>query len=99
MHRSGQSYKKFARDKLSVRTIIPAKHGRPTSKPASGRYRRLMQLHFDAETYRQRSQVETVMSMIKRRQGNFVRGKSEGSRHRELHLMVLTHNVMILWWA
>lgn len=89
----------FARDKLRLRTIIPAKHGRPTDKPASGRYRRLMQLRFDADTYRQRSQVETVMSMIKRRQGNFVRGKTEPSRDKELHLMVLPHNVMILWWA
>lgn len=89
----------FARDKLRLRTIIPAKHGRPTDKPASGRYRRLMQLRFDANTYRQRSQVETVMSMIKRRQGNFVRGKTEPSRNKELYLMVLTHNVMILWWA
>ncbi|MBA2117993.1 hypothetical protein HOV93_52010 [Planctomycetes bacterium FF15] len=44
-------------------------------------------------------QVETEMSMIKRRQGNFVRGKTEPSRDQELHLMVLTHNVMILWWA
>ncbi len=89
----------FARDKLRLRTIIPAKHGRPTGKLASGRYRRLMQRRFDADTYRQRSQVETVMSMIKRRQGNFVRGKTEPSRHKELHLMVLPHNVMILWWA
>ncbi len=32
----------FARDKLRLRTIIPAKHGRPTGKPASGRYRRLI---------------------------------------------------------
>ncbi|MFN3150452.1 transposase [Bremerella sp.] len=89
----------FARDKLHLRTIIPAKHGRPTDKPASGRYRRLMQLRFDHPRYRQRSQVETVMSMIKRRQGNFVRGKTDHARHKELHLMVLTHNVMILWWA
>ncbi|MBI1249801.1 transposase [bacterium] len=89
----------FARDKLSLRTITPAKHGRPTDKPASGRYRRLMQLRFDRTRYRQRSQVETVMSMLKRRQGNFCRGKTEGSRNKELYLMVLTHNVMILWWA
>ncbi|MCP4890494.1 MAG: hypothetical protein GY904_28335, partial [Planctomycetaceae bacterium] len=33
----------FAREELSLRTIIPARHGRPSSKPAKGRYRRLMQ--------------------------------------------------------
>ena len=45
-----------------------------------------------------RSQVETVMSMLKRRQGNFVRGRSCWSQCRDLTLMVLTHNLMILLW-
>jgi len=86
----------FAREKLRLRSIIPAKHGHPTGKPASARYRRLMQRRFDADTHGRRGQVETVMSMIKRRQGHFVRGKTDHVRHKELHLMVLTHNVMIL---
>ena len=38
----------------------------------------------------------TVMSMIKRRQGAAVRGATYGSQCRELRLMALTHNVMIL---
>jgi hypothetical protein len=87
---------RFARDEHRVRTIIPAKHGRPTDKPATGHYRRLMQVRFDRDTYRQRSQVETVISMIKRRQGSFVRGRTYWSQCRDLHLIVLTHNVMIL---
>ena len=44
-----------------------------------------------------RAQVETVISMIKRRQGAYVRGRSYHSQCRDLRLMVLTHNVMILW--
>jgi hypothetical protein len=55
-----------------------------------------MQTRFDEECYRKRAQVETVMSMIKRRQGSFCKGKTYWSRCRELHLMVLTHNIMIL---
>ena len=86
----------YARGELALRTIIPPKAGRPTSKPASGYYRRLMQTRFDEETYRKRAQVETVMSMIKRRQGSFCKGKTYWSRCRELSLMVLTHNIMIL---
>ena len=46
--------------------------------------------------YGQRWQVETVMSMIKRRQGGYVLGRSNGARFRELSLKVLTHNIMIL---
>ena len=87
---------KFAREELSLRTVIPPKHGRPTKKPAKGRYRRLMQTRFNKQKYRKRAQVETVMSMIKRRQGSYCKGKSYWSRCRELNLMVITHNIMIL---
>jgi hypothetical protein len=86
-----------ARLDRQVRTVIPAKHGRPTTKPAKGRHRRLMQVRFNAEAYRQRAQVETVMSMIKRRQGSHIRGVTYWSQCRDLRLMVLTHNIMILW--
>ncbi|MCG8450368.1 MAG: IS5 family transposase [Pirellulales bacterium] len=86
----------FARDEHGIRSIIPPKHGRPTDKPAAGRYRRLMQTRFDREIYRNRVQVETVMSMIKRRQGSHVRGHKYWSQCRELRLLALTHNIMIL---
>jgi hypothetical protein len=87
---------RFARDEHGVRTIIPAKHGRPTDKLPTGRYRRLMKVRFDRPAYRRRSQVETVISMIKRRQGAHVPGRSYHSQCRDLRLLVLTHNVMIL---
>ena len=90
---------RLAREHLGIRTIIPAKLGRPTTKPASGYYRRLMQRRFDRPAYRERVQVETVISMIKRRQGNYVRGVSYQSQCRELRLMALTHNIMILLFS
>jgi Transposase DDE domain len=86
----------FARGECSIRSIMPPKHGRPTTKPARGRYRRLMQTRFDVAAYRDRVQVETVISMLKRRLEAFVRGQSAWSQRRELRLKVLTHNVMIL---
>jgi len=87
---------RFARDEHRIRSIIPAKHGRPTAKPATGHYRRLMQVRFDSDAYHDRSQVETVISMIKRRQGAYVRGRTYHSQCRDLCLMALAHNVMIL---
>jgi Transposase DDE domain len=87
---------RFARQECGVRTLIPAKHGRPTHKPARGRYRRLMQTRFDEAKYHRRAQVECVISMIKRRQGNHARGRTYHSQCRDLRLMALTHNVMIL---
>ena len=86
----------FARREVHVRSIIPAKHGRPTTKPASGHYRRLMQTRFDTSAYRDRVQVETVMSMVKRRLEAFVRGHDAWSQRRELRLKVLSHNIMLL---
>jgi hypothetical protein len=86
----------FARQESRVRSIMPAKHGRPSKKPARGHYRRLMQTRFDRDAYRDRVQVETVMSMVKRRLEAFVRTRSAWSQRRELRLKVLTHNVMIL---
>lgn len=87
----------FARDEHQIRTAIPMWLRRPGVKPARGRYRRLMQLRFNVTLYRRRSQVETVVSMLKRRQGSHVRGHTYWSQCRDLHLMVLTHNLMILW--
>jgi hypothetical protein len=87
---------RFAREEYCIRTIIPPKHGRPTTKPARGRYRRLMQTRFDAAAYKTRVQVETVISMVKRRLEGCVRGHSYWSQRRELRLKVLTHNIMIL---
>jgi hypothetical protein len=89
---------RFAREVCGVRTVIPPKHGRPTTKPATGHYRRLMQTRFDRKAYRDRVQVETVMSMIKRRQGSHVPARNYRSQCRHLHLMALTHNIMILMW-
>lgn len=93
-----ESNHRFARESHGIRSVIPAKHGRPTTKPATGHYRRQMQVRFNRRAYRQRAQVETVMSMLKRRQGSHARGRSYHSQCRDLRLMVLTHNVMILYW-
>jgi hypothetical protein len=87
---------RFAREHCHIRTIIPAKIGRPTAKPATGRYRRLMQVRFDRDAYHDRCQVETVMSMLKRRQGCHAHGRTYRSQCRDLYLMALTHNAMIL---
>jgi hypothetical protein len=87
---------RFARQRCRIRSIIPATRGRPTEKPATGYYRRLMQTRFDLAAYRDRVQVETVISMLKRRLEAFVRGRTAWSQRRELRLKALTHNVMIL---
>lgn len=88
---------RHAREHGGIRSVIPAAAGRPTDKLPTGRYRRLMK-HRLTKAYchdGQRWQVETVFSMLKRRLGSAVSGRSYWSQCRDLVLRLLTHNVMI----
>jgi len=91
-----ESNHRFARDTNNIRSTIPPKHGRPTTKPFLGKYRRLMQQEFDKEIFGQRWQVETVFSMIKRNQGEALLSKSDCAQNREMMLKVLTHNIAVI---
>ena len=85
----------FARNK-GIRTIIPARIGRPTAKLPNGKWRKIMATRFNKKLYGQRWQVETVNSMVKRVLGSALRARSYWSQCRELMLRFLTHNVMIM---
>jgi hypothetical protein len=87
----------FAREGCHVRSVIPAEIGRRAkdpSRPPAGRWRRLMRRYRD-HRYGQRAQVETTISMIKRRQGGYVLNRSNEARFREMRLKALTHKIMI----
>jgi hypothetical protein len=86
-----------ARRDLEIRTIIPAGIGRPTDKAPTGHYRRWMSQRLHLTCYGQRWQVETVMSMIKRRLGSSVNARSHWSQGRALMLKAITHNILILY--
>ena len=88
---------RHARERWGIRSVIPATAGRPTDKLPTGRYRRLMKRRLTKTYchYGQRWQVETVFSMLKRRLGSAISGRSYWSQCRDLLLRVLTHNVMI----
>lgn len=87
----------YARDDCGMRSIIPAKIGRPTAKLPSGRWRRVMANRFDKRKYGQRWQCETVNSMIKRLLGSALRARTYWRQCREITLRAITLNVMILW--
>jgi Transposase DDE domain/Transposase domain (DUF772) len=90
---------RIAREEVKVRSMIPPRIGRPTTKPPAGRYRRLMHHRFarkaDSEHYGQRAQSETVNSMMKRNFGDALRSIRAKRREQEMLLRVLTHNVML----
>lgn len=91
---------RLARVEMKVRSLIKFGAGRPSKKPPSGYYRRLMkkQLHGSqhGKKYGQRAQAETVNSMLKRNQGDALRSRSPKARKAEQMLRVITHNICLL---
>jgi hypothetical protein len=87
-----------ARVTRRVRSFIPATIGRPTTKPLTGRFRRLMKqrLNKDYGHYGQRWQAESGFSMIKRCIADTVQGRSQWSQRKELWLIVITYNILLL---
>jgi len=89
----------IARLDMGVRSVIPAKIGRPSSTPPTGRYRRLMKQRFarkaDKRVYGQRAQSETVNSMMKRNLGEYLRSVLTRRRKQEMLLRSIIHNLML----
>lgn len=91
---------RIARHDLRVRSIIKAGVGRPSARPPSGYYRRIMSKRLRGsqrgKPYGQRAQAETVNSMLKRNLGDALRARSPRARRDEQLLRVLTHNIALL---
>jgi hypothetical protein len=89
----------IARLGLKVRSVIPPKIGRRSDAPPAGRFRRLMKQRFarraDAALYGQRSQSETVNSMMKRNLGECLRSIRPWRRKKEMALRGITHDLML----
>ena len=90
-----------ARQGRAVRSVIPAKIGRPSPNAPAGKYRRLMRRRLTRYAgylycrYGQRWQVETVFSMLKRLLGGTLAALTYWSQCRQMLLKVITLNVML----
>jgi hypothetical protein len=94
-----ESNHRHAREERGVRSFIPASSGRPTACLPRGRYRRRMKQRLNKAygSYGQRWQVETAFSMFKQRLGNTVNAHSYWSQCRELWLLAISYNIMLLY--
>lgn len=92
----GEKNHAHAYEGYGIRTVIPAIHAKQSERLPRGYYRRWMRLCFPVALYRQRWQVETVMSMLKRNLGSFLRARNYWSQCREILLRLFVHNVMIV---
>ena len=88
----------FCRQHLGIRSTVIAVNNRYHKQgELTGHYRRQMKNNFPKRKYRQRWQVESVMSRMKRRLGYALRGRTNESRSVECVLKVLTYNLMLLY--
>jgi len=91
---------RLAREEYGICALIPPTIGRPTAKPPSTPFRRRMRAYFrrppERRRYGQRWQVETVISMLKRRLCETLNARSYHRQNRALRLKVITHNLMIV---
>ena len=86
----------IARRDLGIVSLIPCKIGRPTDKKPTGHHRAVMASRIHLTRYGQRWQVETVNSVIKRRQSPDLRARDHHAERRACALVALTHNVTVL---
>jgi hypothetical protein len=88
----------YARVQCGVQSFMPATTGRPSTKPPTGYYRRQMRqrLNHRYGGYGQRWQVECTNAMIKRRLTSSVAARSYWAQCRELLLIVLTYQCMLV---
>ena len=92
----------YLRQEHGIRSLIPARIGRPTAKPPSGHWRRWMRSRLRTQRrrrrcgYTQRWQVETVHSMYKRNLSDTLASRSYHAQNREMRWLIIVHNLTIL---
>lgn len=86
----------FARRTLGIRSSVIDLNRRGGRRWAKTRYRRQMYRRFHRVKYRNRTQIESVISRFKRRLTASLRGRSRTTQRHEVHLRVLTHDLLLL---
>jgi hypothetical protein len=85
-----------ARQELGIRSTIINLNKRGGRRWATTRYRREMYQDFPRAIYRQRAQAESSISRFKRRLTSSLRGRTTMTQRIEVHLRVLTHDLLLL---
>lgn len=85
-----------ARRELGIRSSVIKLNRRGGRRWAKTKYRRQMYRRFPKRKYRQRAQVESAISRFKRRLTSSLRGRSRRTQRTEVHLRVLTHDLLLL---
>jgi hypothetical protein len=102
-----ESNHRLARDEHGIRSLMPAKHGRPPhhGQLPRGYWRRRMRGWLRTLRgrrrcgYTQRAQVETVASMLKRNLTDELAATTYRAQCREMRWLAIVHNILILLFS
>ena len=94
----------IAREAMGIRSTVinlnrrgrAPDHNIRRRKWAKTKYRRQMYRRFLKRVYRQRWQIESVISRLKRRLGSALRGHTDAAKERDCYMKILTHDLMVL---
>jgi Transposase DDE domain len=86
----------YARNQLGIRSTVICLNRRGGRRWAKTKYRRQMYRRFPKLKYRQRAQIESAIARFKRRLTSSLRGRSRSTQANEVHLRVLTHDLLLL---
>lgn len=84
---------KFVMLDIKAKSLIKLKNVSTKRRNWRKNYRKLADKQFDEKLYHQRSKIETIFSMIKRRYGSQIKGKSRETQIQESYYKLLTHNL------
>ncbi len=87
---------RVCREDLGIRSTIIPLNPRRSRKGPKTRYRRQMKIRFFNRVYRQRWQIESLISRHKRLLGAALRARKWRAQKQECLVRILTHNLMIL---
>jgi hypothetical protein len=86
----------YARQTLGIRSSVINLNKRGGRRWAKTKFRRQMYRRFPKLKYRQRAQIESAISRLKRRLSSSLRGRSDPTQQTEVHLRILTHDLLLL---
>ncbi len=83
---------RFAHRNAGANSIIPLRYEVPLNR-TTGFYRRKLKMNFPLDVYHQRSKIETVNSVEKRKFGDRLRGRLLKTQRREMKVVDVVYNI------
>jgi len=82
----------FVKHELKAEPVIALTYREKPIKKTSGRLRRQLKQDFPTDEYRQRSKIETIISVVKRCYGSTIHSRKHRTKKNELYFKLIAYN-------